>query len=595
MGQEPVEPDRNAEVEASDALNPVAAKEELASVKDVLQFLIKASRTLKLYMHNNPIHQKFLKELQEKFSAHLGQYHQMPVQVKQFQFLFGEEVIYENTNRVESLALRLYVDGIREVSFHEGLELAEIVDFLEALGRDAASAQADDDLATILWEKGFAHISYLISEEDLPSNEELSVKESSDGDLAQAFQKEVGSTQAAPEAAVASAVSQEAQAIEIKKPDLTYHNIYSLSDEEISKIKNDMQVEADKDLLGEMIQILTAILQIEQETKDCEEVVKILEEMLDLMINRGDLFHACRILESFRGLLEGEVKMPTRHQALLQAAIERAGSVERIQNIRGMLNAGEAKDPDQFHHYVVLLHANAVKPLIDLLGTLNRMKPRRMLCEALAELAKDEVSILAHRLNDPNWFVVRNIINILGKIGKESVVEFLIPLIDHPELRVRKELIRVLEVLPGTQAKESLARFLWDEDRALRIQAARSLARWKVAEASGILLEVIKASDFAQRDFFEKKEIFDALGRVGEEDIIPFLRQILKKSSWFQFSGRAKLEELRLCAVMALKRMKTSEAIEVLREGAALRNKAVCQACKRVLKEIEADGGKQIE
>ncbi|MCI0526558.1 MAG: hypothetical protein L0Y56_03775, partial [Nitrospira sp.] len=46
-------------------------KEEFKSAKDLIQSLIKTTRTLKIYLSNNPIHQKFLKELKSKFDHHL--------------------------------------------------------------------------------------------------------------------------------------------------------------------------------------------------------------------------------------------------------------------------------------------------------------------------------------------------------------------------------------------------------------------------------------------------------------------------------------------------------------------------------------------
>ena len=49
-------------------------KEELKSAKEVVQFLTKTAKTLKIYLPNNPIHQKFLQDLTEHFTDHLQEY-----------------------------------------------------------------------------------------------------------------------------------------------------------------------------------------------------------------------------------------------------------------------------------------------------------------------------------------------------------------------------------------------------------------------------------------------------------------------------------------------------------------------------------------
>lgn len=577
----------------ADNESEAARAEEIRSAKEVVQFLAKTARTLKIYSPNNPVHQKFLSELREKFDAHLSVYDRLTLQVRQFQFVCGQEVAYENSNRSESLAFRLYIDGIREISFHEGIEFEEIVDFLEALGKDSGQGQSDDDLATLLWEKGFAHISYQVAEEELPAQTtELPVASSEDsGRLAKVFQKEAPLNESQPEAAVSSVVAQDQEMLPTEAKELTYHNIYSLTDEEIASIKNDMRAETRKDLLDDMIHILTSILQIEEDEKGFEDVLKIMEEMLYLMIHRGDLKHAARILEALRGLETRRTPLAERRQRLLEETIDRAGSPEKIKDIRTVLNAGEVEDIEYFGRYIAQLSSNAVLPLVELLGSLHRIKPRRILCEAMIDLSRPVPQVLARCLGNSNWFTVRNLVYILGKIGNEQTVNDLAALVNHPEPKVRKELFKAFESLPGDQARQQLTHFLWDEDRSIRIQAVRNLARWNVENAVPLLLEVIESAGFGQKDFYEKKEIFDVLGRIGGPTILPYLRKVLKMPSWYKLSGRHKVEEMRLCAVLALKRMGTPEAEELLKEGAALRNKDVRQACLRVLEEMKRDGG----
>src|SRR3990172_2757597 len=81
-------------------------KEELRSVKDVLLQLTKTAKTLKIYLPNNPIYQKFLQELQSRFVAHLQEYEMLRLKIKQYALTYMGQVVYENTNRLESLAFK---------------------------------------------------------------------------------------------------------------------------------------------------------------------------------------------------------------------------------------------------------------------------------------------------------------------------------------------------------------------------------------------------------------------------------------------------------------------------------------------------------
>jgi len=59
-------------------------------------------------------------------------------------------------------------------------------------------------------------------------------------------------------------------------------------------------------------------------------------------------------------------------------------------------------------------------------------------------------------------------------------------------------------------------------------------------------------------------------------------------SAWFKKSAK---EEMGLCAVLALKRIGTENAIDALREGEKLSSKIIREACSKALTEIERSHG----
>jgi len=61
----------------------------------------------------------------------------------------------------------------------------------------------------------------------------------------------------------------------------------------------------------------------------------------------------------------------------------------------------------------------------------------------------------------------------------------------------------------------------------------------------------------------------------------------LMKRSWL--FGKSKLEEQRVYAVLALKRLSTPESIEILREGRSSPDKGVQKICEDALQEIEKE------
>src|SRR5207249_10656276 len=94
--------------------------------------------------------------------------------------------------------------------------------------------------------------------------------------------------------------------------------------------------------------------------------------------------------------------------------------------------------------FLARLGSSSVPGICDLLSEINDMKIRRALCEALAISCKNDVDILIARLSDPRWFVVRNILYVLGRIAHQGVERALGGALCHNDARVRCEAARAL-------------------------------------------------------------------------------------------------------------------------------------------------------
>lgn len=575
------DPDDEPESGPLDEIDP----EELKSAKDVLLQLTKTIKTLKIYLPNNPIYQKFLQEVQDKFDSHLRDYETLRIRIRQYELLYKNQVVYQNSNRMESLAFKLYVDGIREITFDEGLEKEEVTSLLEIMGREYDPASPDDDLVTLLWERHFAHIRYLIAD-DFIEEAAAPIKPPDTAALEQVLEKE--KSQIKPEAMAQSMLA------EVLGPKLADQatEILTLTQEEITAIKREMVAEEDQDSVTMLMRILTAILRIEKDDQAFSEMVDILDNVMETLVLRGDFWHVSKTLELFHKLMEPGRRLTDFQRRCLLQAVEKAGEPARLKELEPVLSQIGAVDSDQLLNFILQLNENAVEPISDLLGKLNQMKMRRVLVEGLIHLGKKDVRPLLRKLDDSRWFVVRNIIHVLGRIGDERALDKFRKLAGHKEVKIRKEIITAVDGMKNPRALELLRGFIGDLEPSIRILAIRSLAKEGNQEALPVLEDLIEDPDFGFRDLYEKREIFDALGRIGGETVLPKMRTLVRKggSAWFK---KAVNEERGLCAVIALKRIGTEEAIAVLREGRGLSSKVIREACTKTLSELGASSEKK--
>ena len=83
---------------------------------------------------------------------------------------------------------------------------------------------------------------------------------------------------------------------------------------------------------------------------------------------------------------------------------------------------------------------------------------RKALLSLAFRFDADAIPAIRGKLNEPHWYFVRNLCLILGRIGDPSVVPDLVRLLDHQDLRVRKEAILALGQLRAPESIPFLGR-----------------------------------------------------------------------------------------------------------------------------------------
>ena len=542
-------------------------QQKVKSARDLLLQLVKTVKTVRLYLANNPMRQKFIAELFDRFDLHLRTHGMLRLKVRQGTFLVDGQVVYENQNRQEGLAFRCYVDGISELAFHEGFEQRELVEFLELLASEREQTAIDDDLVSLIWQRDLPHISYVVVD-DLPASDEVpDLSPPKEVQLQELISKEV---MHAPQAAMAGPKRLEFPLA-----------VFQLTEDEIAQLKAQIAKEEQRDPVTQLLDIMTVMLEIEEDEVSFAEVVELIEKLVDLFVDRGDLAHAAAAVRAVRALCDRPPSAIEGFRPKLHEFLIRMGGQERLQLIATAINEQETVDTDALLAYLSALTPEAIVPLTGLLGSASSLKARKVVCEVLVELGKNDVDLLASRLRGGQWFVIRNLIYVLGRIGGPKVVQHLAPLSRHPEQRVRKEVVKTLDGMARDEVIEVLLGILNDQESAVRLAALRALARRKSPQVVAPLAALITDRNFVAKDLNEKLEIFVTLASSGQAEAIVLLKKYVRRTSWWKRAGQ---EQLRWCAAYALKQMGTAEAMAILEEGSQGRNRRLREACVAVLR-----------
>jgi HEAT repeat protein len=572
-------PDLNVEMPSVEG---VETDEELILARDLAGAFIRAIKAFRFYPPDNPTLKGFRDQLLKKFQFFLNKYQSFEIQVAEYDLSFKGKILYENRDVKTSIAFPLYRDGLREIRFMKGLEEWEAQGLIDILKQSEHINQLEDDIVTLMWERDFIHISFVATDEFLEETPAIIP-----GDVDQ-FRKnlvfkpiahhvevdlaEEGSEERVDLDAILSKV------IEEPLPFISNRGVYFLTPDEVEGLRKDVEDETDPTFVFNIMDILFEILALEKEPEPYQDAVNILLKGLDAFLTLGDFNRAADLLKRVYIILKTYDLQDWQIESIRKIIVE-AGEEVRVDRIGRVLEREEIRLED-VNAYLLLLQKNSIKPLVKLLGELKNSKTRRVFCDALSEIGKNAIEVFTPFTDDRRWYLVRNIIYILGRIGKEQSLPYIQRALNHEDLRVKREAIQALGLIGGQKAIGLLVRALTDNDVRVRCMAAINLGKGGKKVGLIPLLEVVQSKDFYKRESVEIKAFFNAIGMVGSNEAIPVLQQLLERKSWF---GRGKTDEIRIGAANAMAMVGTPEAKAILEEGKNSKDESVRDACIQAL------------
>ena len=358
--------------------------------------------------------------------------------------------------------------------------------------------------------------------------------------------------------------------------------LYFLTPDELERLRREVEAETAPGAVFSIIDILFEILALEKEPEAYQDAVNVLGKLLDALLTLGEFQKAADLLTRLHIILN-TYRLANWQTIIIQHFIEGAGEPQRIARIGRILEKGKEAPLEEVSSYLSHLRPNSIRPLMDVLGELSHSKARRVLCDVICELGKNSVEIITPFINDSRWYLVRNVIYILARIGKEQALPHILKGYNHREPRVRREAIQALGLIGSSKAAGTLLRAVQDEDSQIRSLAAINLAKVIKKESMDHLLGVVQSKEFYKRDKVEIKAFFDAIGMIGSAEAIPPLQKLLEQRSWFESGRKA---EIRQGAANALALIGTPEAKSILQSGTNSREQTVRQACQQAMERL---------
>jgi len=542
---------------------------EPALVEELLRHFGKAARAHQLYLPNNPIYKSAHDALRAGFLPLWEETDELVLAFTENEVRWeGIAVLSESSRGSDSLPWLFYKDGVRELRLLRGFEAEELDKLLGIMQRVRKASPDEDDLLTLLWEGDFVFLRYRYLDLTLETAPVLAEGERIRGDDdadTRVEQEEEPPTRAG--------------VVNMSDFDGT---LYFLDEREIEYLQAEVDREYRSDLRQNVIAILMDIFEQQAEAAVRDEVIEQLDVLMVHMLSAAQFQNVAYLMrESQLTSTRAPQITPAHAERLAQIPMRLSAPDAVAQLLQSVDEAETLPPPSDLLQLFEQLRGPALATVLEWLGKLQNAKVRPLLDQAAARLASQNTAELVKLIGSTVPGVALEAARRAGALKTPAAVAPLAKALAEGDVPLRVAAVQALGEIASPGALQSLERGLDDAERDVRVAAIRALSARNYRPVLAKLDAMVKGKALRDANLTEKMVAFEAYGGMCGDEGVAALDAMLNGKSLF---GRREDSELRACAAVALGRINTPRAQEVLRRASSEKDVIVRNAVNRALR-----------
>ena len=534
--------------------------------------MVKALRAFQMYLPNNPIYQRAIQNVRSAFGPIWAATDELVLHVGESDLLWEEHSVYHQINKSESVAWSLFKDGMRELTIYKGAEAEELPRLLATINKARfLPADAGDDLLTLLWALEFEQIKYRFIDFFAEGGGELPGPSGTAGGTASAEERR----------AQVAAEAQERQKglVDLDEVDST---LYFLDEEEIAYLARELEEEYKRDVRGSALNVLFDLMETQPEGGVRDEVLGVLEQLFPNLLTSRDFRSAAAVLRESKLLKERAINLRMEQTQRLDGFVTRLSEPAIVGQVLQSLDEASGLGLDEDAAGLLReLRTSALEPLVSWLPNLSSAPLRKMLEDVVDQLASSSITEVQRLLRQPDSAALLGIVAICGRLQLHHAVPGFTDVIAHSDPAVRLAAVQTLSQLGTPGALTLLDRAIDDPDRSVRLAAVRGVGTRGYKGALRRIETVVIGKSSRAIDLTEKMAFFEAYGAIVGAAGLKALSTILFQRGLLKMKQSP---ETRACAAVALGRIKTPEARDLLQRAAEDKELVVRNAVNRALR-----------
>ncbi|NOY24639.1 MAG: hypothetical protein GXP62_02095 [Oligoflexia bacterium] len=521
------------------------------AIKDFLICLDKEVRGIRLYKGEGPIVEQLTADLHRLGEALVAQ-GPITLRVVPFGLLYDGAPVTDTATRVPYL-FRMYLDGVRELSFLPGLEPEEIDRLVAALPVDKSH---DNDSVTSLWSAELTHIQYY-------------AVDSFTTDISQSQQ---GASLAGRKARLPASGDGGDTEVALSSDDLRVLHTDDLAAwvrlakaptrPDPDQTKTTTAVQKAWHSAAEPARFLTIVAQATSSAKpkgSNEDPAQ--PEPSPMVLGVYDALVAARDVDGVASMLSQVAGPQVDDSPALKALQAALITPTRMQALAPLVDKGHTRFMPAFTHLV----EPARDGLLALLTALSAGDAEVALRELLNASGMDLTPIFARRLAGSDTDDVLVAIQSLGRIATPAAIHALCDALQSTLGVVRKAALQAMAGAYDETARVALGRALRDPDKDNRLLALEILRNSGDPRVGWLLLAALQHQNFRERPADEQQALVKALAAFDHPRTTGWFADLLTHRTAMSHRNEIPLQ---LLAVEVMVAMGSVQAHQILKDAA---------------------------
>lgn len=543
--------------------------QQLQKAKTVVDKLILAAKNISFYPINHSISQKSVAELHHYLNTYTRDYGALVLEMGKGVILFQGERVYQNPDLQNNPGYLCFRDGLKWLSFSDGIEQKEIFTFLDILkNHGVLEEESKGDIVTSLWEADLPHIKYRTTNAiwtnqeplDLPSlktmdsrNKELS-EESGPGD--------------------------EDADDNLRVLDLVNGGkVLELLPEEIEETRRLVEEEEFRDFDQDVFDVLLVILKEQRESEDFTTVLEIIKESFKRTLAQGEFLYAAKFLSHLHQIRQAYQKSRAWALVHLDDFLLTISGPQVLSVLDDALARINASDHQNLEKLLCQLRPEATVSIGQMLPRVKDNALATTLIRVMTHHASKDPRPLIHFYRNAAPSFQKTALFIMGKIPNADVLPILVEASRSNDFSLRKTAVHALS-RRSPPLYDQLLPFIKDPKAEIREIIFTFLAQKPDPESEKKILDYLAQSDFKSRHRTPLLLLYQALGHCKGDMAQAHLAHQLLAKPWHISKLR---NAHRLGSAMALMMINNPEAEKLLKKA----SKSIWPPIRRAVRNAE--------